>query len=133
LCRKRQAPSAPSDRGLILTTTPPPFRASCQGVGGLAPALVGRRGAAGHVAGENEAVNGVEVVEHAVVSDAEAPAEAVLVEPFGFGVAEGVTGERSERGADGVAVVAGQSVELPFHGASQAYRPGRGCAHTRRG
>ena len=75
--------------------------------------------------------NGVEVVEHAIVTDAEAPAEAVLVEPFGFGVAEGVTGERFERGADGVAVVAG-SVELPLHGVREAYRPGRGRVRTRR-
>ena len=100
--------------------------------GCLAP-LVGRRRAAGDVANENEVLDGVEVVEHAVISDAQTPVKSVLVEPFGFGVAEGVTREHLKRGADCVAVVSGEAVELLRGRFCEAYRPERGRVHTRRG
>ena len=57
----------------------------------------------------------------------------MLVEPFGFGVGEGVTREHLEGGADCVAVVSGEAVELLRGRFAEAYGPEGGYVRTHRG
>ena len=65
-----------------------------QGAGGLAPALVRRRGAPGDFADHDYVVDEVEVVEHPLVADTQPPAEELVTEALDLRVDEGVTGER---------------------------------------